>query len=132
MVANGPVLVVGADTPQLAPRLSEVDWSDGCDAWVGPANDGGFWALGLRRPDPALVRGVPMSRPDTGAVQRRRLTDAGLRVRDLQLLRDVDTAADVPLVAEAAPGSRFAACAGRLAGSRLRPGGPAAASGGTP
>ncbi|MEV5511788.1 DUF2064 domain-containing protein [Streptomyces flaveolus] len=104
----GPALLVGMDTPQVTPELLTVDFS-GCDAYFGPAEDGGFWALGLARPDPGLLRGVPMSTPVTGAVQRERLVTAGLRVRDLPPLRDVDTAADARAVAALAPHGRFAA-----------------------
>ncbi|KUN01224.1 glycosyltransferase [Streptomyces yokosukanensis] len=105
---SGPALLIGMDTPQVTPELLAVDFA-GCDAYFGPAEDGGFWALGLAEPDPALLRGVPMSRPETGAVQRARLLDAGLRVRELPRLRDVDTAADAHAVAALAPHGRFAA-----------------------
>ncbi|MFD5740856.1 DUF2064 domain-containing protein [Streptomyces massasporeus] len=126
----GPALLIGMDTPQVTPDLLTVDFAD-CDAWFGPAEDGGFWALGLACPDPALLRGVPMSTPVTGAVQRERLVAAGLRVRDLPTLLDVDTAPDAHAVAALAPRGRFAA---RLAGCSpapetvaqpvSRPGGP--------
>ncbi|MER6368935.1 TIGR04282 family arsenosugar biosynthesis glycosyltransferase [Streptomyces mirabilis] len=110
----GPALLIGMDTPQVTPALLTVDFAD-CDAYFGPAEDGGFWALGLAAPDPELLRGVPMSTPTTGAVQRERLVAAGLRVRDLPRLRDVDTAVDAEAVAALAPpGSRFAAELGRL------------------
>ena len=105
----GPALLIGMDTPQVTPELLTVEFSD-CDAYFGPAEDGGFWALGLAEPDPALPLGVPMSTPVTGAVQRDRLVRAGLRVRDLPRLRDVDTAADAHTVAALAPGGRFARC----------------------
>ncbi|MFJ8536001.1 DUF2064 domain-containing protein [Streptomyces sp. NPDC093591] len=108
---DGPTLLIGMDTPQVTPELLTVDWAD-CEAYFGPAEDGGFWALGLAAPDPARLRGVPMSTPRTGAVQRARLAD--LRVRDLPRIRDVDTAYDADLVAEAAPDGRFAAALGRL------------------
>jgi glycosyltransferase A (GT-A) superfamily protein (DUF2064 family) len=111
---SGPALLIGMDTPQLTPGLLTVDW-EGTDAWFGPAADGGFWGLGLRVPDAALVRGVPMSTADTGAVQRARLRAAGLRIGDLPRLRDVDTAADAVAVARQAPRSRFAARARELA-----------------
>ncbi|WP_327121553.1 DUF2064 domain-containing protein [Streptomyces sp. NBC_01341] len=121
---TGPALLIGMDTPQitpalLAPALSPAGW-DGCDAWFGPAEDGGFWALGLAAPDPCLVRGVPMSRPDTGGLQRARLTGLGLAVRDLPPLRDVDTAEDAALVAAAAPHGRFAEAHGRLSRAAVR------------
>ncbi|MGW4729488.1 TIGR04282 family arsenosugar biosynthesis glycosyltransferase, partial [Streptomyces shenzhenensis] len=89
---TGPALLIGMDTPQVTPALLSVEFT-GCDAYFGPAEDGGFWALGLAVPAPELLRGVPMSTAETGAVQRARLVAAGLRVRDLPRLRDVDTAA---------------------------------------
>ncbi|MGW3313671.1 TIGR04282 family arsenosugar biosynthesis glycosyltransferase [Streptomyces sp. NPDC001073] len=110
---DGPALLIGMDTPQVTPELLTVDFAD-CDAYFGPAEDGGFWALGLADPDPALLRGVPMSTPTTGAVQRARLTAAGLRVHDLPSLRDVDTARDAELVAAEAPTGRFAGELARL------------------
>lgn len=105
---HGPALLIGMDTPQVTPELLTVDFTD-CDAHFGPAEDGGFWALGLARPDPGLMRGVPMSTSVTGAVLRDRLLAAGLRVRGLPSLRDVDTAADAHAVAALAPHGCFAA-----------------------
>jgi len=108
-----PVVLIGMDTPQVTPGLLESalrPLADGtADAAFGPAADGGFWLLGLRRPDPALVVGVPMSTARTGAAQLARLADAGLRVRRLPCRLDVDSAADADAVAEQIPGSRFAA-----------------------
>lgn len=98
----------------MTPELLTVDFAD-CDACLGPAEDGGFWALGLADPDPALLRGVPMSTPVTGPLQRERLVAAGLRVRDLPALRDVDVAADARAVAALAPHGRFAARLARCA-----------------
>jgi glycosyltransferase A (GT-A) superfamily protein (DUF2064 family) len=111
---RGPALLIGMDTPQVTPGLLTVEWQT-ADAVFGPAADGGCWALGLRVPDPALLRGVPMSTSSTGAIQRARLLAAGLRVAELPQLRDVDTAADAVAVARQAPRSRFAARARELA-----------------
>jgi uncharacterized protein len=112
-----PIVLVGMDTPQVTPRLladaagSLV--SGEADAVFGPATDGGFWLLGLRRPDRSLLAGVPMSRPDTGRQQIDRLTSAGLRVAMAPELTDVDTFREAELVAGAVPGSRFAAAFGQ-------------------
>ncbi|HET6856352.1 MAG TPA: DUF2064 domain-containing protein [Streptomyces sp.] len=110
---DGPALLIGMDTPQVTPDLLTVDF-DGIDACFGPAEDGGFWALGLAAPHPDLLRGVAMSTPATGAVQRARLVGAGLRVCDLPRLRDVDTPADAEAVAAMAPHGCFAAELARL------------------
>ena len=109
--ARGPALLIGMDTPQVGRELLRPCW-DGADALIGPACDGGFWALGFREPDPEQVRqavsGVPMSRSDTGSVQLARLRASGLRTRLLPMLRDIDTAADAYAVAKLCPRSGFA------------------------
>ena len=111
---SAPVVLIGMDTPQVTPELlasaAEPLVSGAADATFGMAEDGGFWLLGLREIDPALVLGVAMSRPDTGARQLRRLVEGGLRVLPLPALTDVDTADEAERVAAMLPDSRFAAC----------------------
>lgn len=108
---GAPVLQVGMDTPQVRPSLliQALDQLDETDAVLGPATDGGWWALGLRRPaDAHVLRTVPMSRPDTGARTAAALRDIGLRVDPLPEVSDVDTMADAARVAALAPTTRFA------------------------
>jgi glycosyltransferase A (GT-A) superfamily protein (DUF2064 family) len=105
---DGPAVLIGMDTPQLraadlAPAFEP--WGD-VDAWFGPADDGGFWALGLRDPRGDLIRGVPMSSDDTGALQLERLQH--LQVGMLRELTDVDTYDDALRVAASAPATSFA------------------------
>ncbi len=57
---TGAAVLIGMDTPQVSRdrlvgamnTLAEPD----VDAVLGPATDGGWWAIGLRRADP---RGLP-------------------------------------------------------------------------
>ncbi len=111
--AGTPALVIGSDTPQVTPELLSLALSTlnghGVDAVLGPAEDGGYWALGLRRSVPHAVTGVPMSHPMTLGAQRARLRALGLSVAELPMLRDVDTIEDARAVASAIPRSRFAA-----------------------
>jgi len=89
-----PVLQIGMDTPQVTASLlaGAARELSSRDAVLGHAEDGGWWALGLRDPLAARVlAGVPMSRPDTGALTRAALTGAGLRTGRLPELSDVDT-----------------------------------------
>lgn len=108
-----PTLLVGMDTPQLTAAHLDVDWS-GVDAVLGLSEDGGFWAVGLRRHHPEAFLGVPMSTPATGAAQLARLRRLGLRVGALPRLRDVDTPEDAAAVAALAPDTRFARLHRRL------------------
>jgi rSAM/selenodomain-associated transferase 1 len=115
--AGAPAFLVGMDTPQLTPALIRAGLRALAthDAAFGPAADGGYWGIGLRRPRRAVFAGVPMSEPHTGAVQRRRLEVLGLRTAALPTLLDVDTIAAARAVAADAPASRFAAALAELA-----------------
>ena len=107
-----PMFLIGMDTPQVTEQLITQALDNllepGVDAVLGLAPDGGWWALGLRRPHPALIRGIETSRDDTGVRQRASLVEAGLVVCDLPQVRDVDTVADLAAVAAQVPHGRFA------------------------
>jgi rSAM/selenodomain-associated transferase 1 len=109
---GGPAVLIGMDTPQVTPallgRALDALEAPGADAVLAPALDGGYWAIGLRRARPELFLGVAMSRADTFALQLLRLRSAGLAVRRLPALRDVDRIDDARAVARLVPGSRFA------------------------
>ena len=109
--AGGPAFLVGMDTPQLTPELLDagVEALSDHDSAFGAALDGGYWGLGLRRPDPEVFRDVPMSHPRTGLLQCVRLAELGLSTAVLPPLLDVDTIEDARRVAAEAPGTRFAA-----------------------
>jgi rSAM/selenodomain-associated transferase 1 len=110
--AGGPAFLVAMDTPQLTraaldhalDRLA----APGVDAVLGPTRDGGYWGIGLRRPDPAVFEGVPMSAEATWSAQMARLAELELATVALPPLTDVDTIEDARAVARAAPGTRFA------------------------
>ena len=110
-VADGPVVQIGMDTPQVTPEqlLAAGTATRDHGAVLGPAEDGGWWVLALRDPHTArALAGVPMSTPATHDDTRRALTGSGLRVAAAGVLRDVDTVADADAVAEAAPDGHFA------------------------
>jgi len=115
-----PAVLIGMDTPQVTPGLltdaAAPLVSAAADATFGFAEDGGFWLLGLREVDPALLLGVPMSRPDTGSHQLLRLERAGLKIELVPELTDVDTAEEAERIAAQIPESGFAR---RLTGLRL-------------
>jgi len=95
----GPVIIVGADIPGLRPaHVAEGFGLLGRhDAVLGPAPDGGYWMIGLRRGGRAvpagLFNGVRWSSPDALADTVASL--APLDVGFAATLRDVDVAADL-------------------------------------
>ena len=106
-----PALLVGMDTPQLTAAILDdaLETLEGADAVLGPTFDGGFWAVGLKKPLAAAFVGVPMSTTETGWTQRRRLERLGLQVVTLPPMRDVDYISDALDVAARTTNSRFAA-----------------------
>lgn len=92
-------LVIGTDTPTLpAPLVQgavDVLASGGTDLVVGPAEDGGYYLIGVRADHPALFDDVPWSTGAVLDVTLRRARSAGLRTTRLPSWFDVDTPEDL-------------------------------------
>lgn len=95
---NAQVLIVGADIPGINHSAIATCFAalGRNTAVIGPAPDGGYWAIGLRHPARAprnLFKNVrwssPHARADTEATMR------GLTIGYGPTLHDVDTAADL-------------------------------------
>jgi rSAM/selenodomain-associated transferase 1 len=96
----GPVVIVGTDIPQvraahIARAMRELGRHD---VVFGPATDGGYWLVGLRRRPRVrkLFAGVRWSRADTLADTLKNLQNC--RVYFLPELRDVDEADDLTAI----------------------------------
>jgi uncharacterized protein len=92
----GPVVIVGSDIPELAPRhvVAAFRALGSRDAVFGPAADGGYWLVGLRRSPrlpTGLFAGVHWSSPHALADTRASLP-RGFMVAFLETLEDVDDA----------------------------------------
>lgn len=110
-VTGAGVLQIGMDTPHLVPEmlLEAADALVDNDGVLGPAEDGGWWLLGLSDPRQAvLLLDVPMSRPDTGDLSMAALA-RGVTMTTGSTTYDVDTAAEAARAATDAPQTCFAA-----------------------
>jgi uncharacterized protein len=92
-------IAIGTDTPTLpaaALRLA-IDrlGSDDVDVVLGPAEDGGYYLIGVRADHPALFAEVPWSTSAVLDLTLRRAAAAGLRCALLPAWFDVDTPADL-------------------------------------
>lgn len=114
---SAPILLIGMDTPQVTTVLLNQACAAlrGADSVLGLAEDGGWWACGLRTADPRVFVGVPMSTDHTGRDQLARMEQRGLSPTLLPVLRDIDEAADLAAVAALMPpGSRLPGLASTL------------------
>jgi rSAM/selenodomain-associated transferase 1 len=93
----GPVLIIGGDIPSIQPsHIAQAIRALGDhDAVFGPAEDGGYWLIGLQsaRIPATLLQGVRWSTEH--ALADSVATLPGARVAYLATLRDVDTAKDL-------------------------------------
>lgn len=99
------VLMIGADTPQLTATLlrqAVTALQNPATAYVlGPANDGGFWLFGSKRPIAASIwNAVTYSRRDTAESLRNALQNTG-KTDILPTLTDVDTVEDLSILLKA-------------------------------
>lgn len=100
------VVAIGADSPQLtAARITEA-WQclDDSAAVIGPAEDGGYYLLGLRGPwrasYAALFADIPWGTESVAAATLRACGRIGIDVAELPVELDVDRHADLARLAE--------------------------------
>lgn len=91
----GPVVIIGTDIPDIAPRHIAAAFAalGRREAVFGPADDGGYWLIGLRRRPfrPTLVGPVRWSTKHALA-DTERLLGPRIRAARLETLTDVDDA----------------------------------------
>ncbi|HBH97104.1 MAG TPA: hypothetical protein DDX89_04845 [Candidatus Omnitrophica bacterium] len=91
------VVVIGTDSPWLTGD----DVAAAFEALryhhivLGPAQDGGYYLIGLTRPQPALFEGIAWSSPSVYAQTRVRAAQLGLTTHSLREGYDVDRLEDV-------------------------------------
>jgi rSAM/selenodomain-associated transferase 1 len=95
----GPAIIIGADIPDVTSRHIAVGFGllGRHDAVLGPAPDGGYWMIGLRRGGKAIPAGM-FSRVRWSSRHAMADTVASLTPLDVGFgatLRDVDEAADL-------------------------------------
>ena len=90
-------VLIGTDAPALDATYlrSAAAALERADAVFGPAADGGYALVGLRRPAPGLFHGMRWSHARVMAQTRERLAALGLRHAELPLLHDIDEPADL-------------------------------------
>lgn len=92
-----PTIFIGADAPDLTPELlrNAADALDHAPAVVGPAEDGGYWLLGLREAVAGVFEGIDWSTDRVFAQTMTRLDDAGIAPIVLPELADCDRPEDL-------------------------------------
>tara|TARA_Y100000588_G_scaffold3000_2_gene4055 strand:+ start:38187 stop:38816 length:630 start_codon:yes stop_codon:yes gene_type:complete len=94
--AGGPAILIGSDCPEI----TALDINEAATALkthngaIGPAEDGGYWLIGLQLPCPALFNDMCWSTGDVLKQSLARANKANLSLHHLRKLKDVDESND--------------------------------------
>ena len=90
------VIIIGSDCPEIRVADIKSAWNhlETFDLVLGPTTDGGYWLIGLRRPQPALFEGISWSTSRVLAQTIARGSQAGLTIHCPRMLEDIDTESD--------------------------------------
>ena len=96
------VVLIGSDLPQLEHADLAAGFAclgaaagDGCDLVLGPADDGGYWLIGLHRSQPSLFSGIHWGSDRVMGCTVERAEGLGLDVGLLATRRDLDWPKDL-------------------------------------
>lgn len=97
LAAADRAVVIGSDSPTLPAEFAAraLELLAERDCVLGPAADGGYYLIALRRPCPALFRGIDWGTPRVLEQTVDRLREAGLSLHLLPVWYDVDTPDDL-------------------------------------
>ena len=97
LAENDRAILIGSDCPDYSPDYLTAAFAalERCDAVLGPAADGGYVLIGLRRPAPELFAGIHWSTGTVLEETRTALQRLGLTWTELPTLRDLDRPDDL-------------------------------------
>lgn len=96
-VEKAPIILFGADTPDLSLEVVEaaIDGLASHRVVIGPAEDGGYYLIGMREPMPELLTDMPWSTDHVLPETLRRLERLGIEPLLLPTLADCDRPEDL-------------------------------------
>lgn len=96
------VLIIGTDAPTLPPSTYQdaLALLKDHDVVLGPALDGGYYLIGLKKPAPELFAGIPWSTDQVLPLTRKKAAELELTVAMLKEWRDIDTIDDLRCLIE--------------------------------
>ncbi len=89
-------VIIGSDCPLLTPEIVQLalDQLDEHPFVLGPALDGGYYLLGMRKPSPELFENMEWSTEDVAKITLERMAESGASCFLLPALPDIDVEED--------------------------------------
>lgn len=99
------VVLIGGDCPEITPEILESAFEklNGNDLVLGPSQDGGYYLIGLKKPEPKLFENMQWSHERVLEETIQRAKTLRLKVAFMPVLRDIDHLADLNAFPSFAP-----------------------------
>ena len=91
------IVLIGSDLPTINSNhiMKGLDALDKTDSVFGPAEDGGYYLIGLKSMVPQIFQNKPWSQPELLRTTIRELQNLNVSVSKLETLNDIDTYEDL-------------------------------------
>lgn len=98
---HSKAVIIGSDAPHIPPSVyaDAFEELDRADLVLGPSADGGYYLVGLTRPEPRLFHDIPWSTDGVLLATRQRARELGVSTRLLSEQFDVDAFGDLKRLA---------------------------------
>ncbi len=96
------VVLIGSDCPLLDGHILKAAFAslDVHDVVIGPAADGGYYLIGMKRYHPSLFEGIEWGCDEVFEDTKREVRRMGLSLYELPVLSDIDRASDLSVLDE--------------------------------
>lgn len=93
---SSKAVIIGSDCPLLTPEIVQLalDQLEQYPFVLGPALDGGYYLLGMRKPAPELFENMEWSTEDVAKITMERIAESGTSCYLLPVLPDIDVEED--------------------------------------
>lgn len=91
------IILIGSDLPDISPEIVEKGFVElnKNDVVFGPAYDGGYYLIGMKRSQKFIFENKPWSKPSLLENTLNQLSEKGVKTALLQTLNDIDTFEDL-------------------------------------
>jgi len=97
LVTNNFVVLIGSDCPALSTDILNQSYqhlTNGKDAVMGPTSDGGYYLIGLKKPEHGIFQDISWGEGNVAETTRQKFNLLGMDYAELEELSDIDTPDD--------------------------------------
>ncbi len=97
LVTNNFVVLIGSDCPAITTDILNQSYqhlTNGKDDVMGPTSDGGYYLIGLKKPEHGIFQDISWGEGNVAETTRQKFNLLGMDYAELEELSDIDTPDD--------------------------------------